>query len=159
MENRTPTPNRNFLGTPEGRFTVSGASKPEEIVSALKQQYHQLESQNVSTTQRWRDDQFEKHQVVLITIENLKQKLKSEVANRKETELEFEGVIERRIEQIEEQFNVTYLNSLYEMRVRLTSFEERQQRMQEKNEELTRFIKEELDQQREELVKDIQEQQ
>ena len=51
--------------------------------------------------------------------------MKSEVANRKETELHFERVIEKRVEEITEQFNVTYLNQLYELKGRVKEFAER----------------------------------
>jgi hypothetical protein len=48
------------------------------------------------------------------------------VATRKETELHFERVIEKRVEEITEHFTVTYLNHLYELRNKVKEFGERQ---------------------------------
>lgn len=77
-------------------------------------------------------------------MESLKQFLKSEVATRKETELHFERVIEKRTEQITEQFNITYLNQMYEMRDRLKKFAERKARLEVKSTEIKAYIDSEL---------------
>ena len=63
---------------------------------------------------------------MLTQLEALRRFLKSEVATRKETELHFERVIEKRIEEITEDFTVTYMNQLYEMRKKVKEFGERQ---------------------------------
>ena len=62
---------------------------------------------------------MDKHKPILEQIDSLKQFLKSEVANRKEAEIHFEKLIETRLHEIEEQFNIRYLNSLYQMRDRI----------------------------------------
>jgi hypothetical protein len=55
-------------------------------------------------------------------LEALRRYLKSEVATRKETEMHFERVIEKRVEEITESFTLTYLNQLYEMRNKVKEF-------------------------------------
>ncbi len=66
------------------------------------------------------------------------------MATRKETELHFERVIEKRTEQIAEQFNITYLNQMYEMRDRLKKFAERKARLEVKSTEIKAYIDSEL---------------
>ena len=92
---------------------------------------------------------------MLTQIESLRQFLKTEVANRKETELHFERKIEKVTGQITEQFNVTYLNGLFEMRDRLKSFEERQAKMNVKNNDLKDYIQKELNNQKQEVLQKI----
>ena len=77
-------------------------------------------------------------------IEQLRKFLKSEVATRKETEMEFERVIERRTGEIVEAFNVGYLNGLYEMRERMGEFEKRKAKMEMRVKEMKARVEEEL---------------
>ena len=100
-------------------------------------------------------DQIEKHKEVLKQIESLKQYLKTEVANRKQTELDFEAIIEKRANEINERFHITYLNNLYEMRAKIKSFEERQAKIDAKSGEMKAFIETELNKQKEALTKQI----
>jgi hypothetical protein len=53
-------------------------------------------------------------------------------------------MIEKRTDQIAEQFNITYLNGLNEMRDSIKSFQERQSKMDAKNLELKEYIAKEL---------------
>lgn len=115
-----------------------------------------METTIVENTKKQRLDQIEKHKDVLTHIESLKQFLKSEVANRKETELHFEWIIEKKTGQIADQFNVTYLNNLYEMRDRLKQFEERQNKIDAKAHDVQEFITKELDSHKEDLLKKIE---
>lgn len=83
---------------------------------------------------------------MLTYLDNLKQFLKTEVATRKETELHFERMIEKKTSEITEQFNITYINGLNEMRDRLMSFKERMAKMEERNMELKEYVDTELNQ-------------
>ncbi|CDW73102.1 UNKNOWN [Stylonychia lemnae] len=117
----------------------------------IKQNYQAMESQIVEMTKKQRQDQLDKHKTVLAQIDALKQFLKSEVANRKETEQHFNQTIEARVAQITEQFNITYLNQLYEMKDQIGKFETRQQRMEMKSKEIKHLIDTQLQKQKQEF--------
>ena len=102
----------------------------------LKENYETIENTVIENTKKTQKDEIERHREVLTHIENLRQFLKSEVANRKETEFHFERKIEKRSNEIAEQFNITYLNNLYQMRDKLKSFEERKEKMDLQSKEL-----------------------
>eukprot|EP00347_Sterkiella_histriomuscorum_P021135 403335123 len=125
----------------------------------LKQTYQQMESQIVESTKKQRQDQLDKHKNVLGQIDALKQFLKSEEANRKQTELHFNDLIDNRITQITEQFNIQYLNQMYEMRDQINRFENRQKNMEVKGREIQAAIEDQLEIQREQLVQKVQSQQ
>lgn len=131
--------------------------KPEisSALKGLKENYEQLESQIVENTKRQRQDQIDKHKEVLTQLEALRQFLKIEVANRKETELHFERQIEKTTASIAEQFNITYLNGLFEMRDRIKSFHERKAKMEVRNRELKDYIERELGTQKQEVLSKI----
>lgn len=127
---------------------INNGANPDvsSALKDLKQNYQHLETAIVENTKRQRLDQIERHKEVLTTLESLKQFLKSEVASRKETEIHFEKLIEQRTNKIAEQFNITYLNTMYEMRDRLKSFAERKAKMEVKSAEIKTFIEQELNQ-------------
>ena len=66
--------------------------------------------------------------------------MKSEVANRKETEIHFQKLIDKRVTEITEQFNIAYLNNLYEMKDKINKFDGRQKRIDVKAKEIKAFI-------------------
>eukprot|EP00347_Sterkiella_histriomuscorum_P010827 403374775 len=125
----------------------------------LKQTYQQMESQIVESTKKQRQDQLDKHKNVLGQIDALKQFLKSEEANRKQTELHFNDLIDNRITHITEQFNIQYLNQMYEMRDQINRFENRQRNMEGKGREIQAVIEDQLEIQRQQLVQKVQSQQ
>ena len=112
----------------------------------------------MENTKKQRQDQVDKHKPILEQIDSLKQFLKSEVANRKEAEIHFEKLIETRLHEIEEQFNIRYLNSLYQMRDRIKQFEQRQQKLEVKAKEIRSQIDGNLIQQKQELVVKVSQQ-
>jgi hypothetical protein len=52
-------------------------------------------------------------------IESLKQSLKTEVNNRKETEEQFMEIVEKRKQEIHNQLTLKYLNNIYIMKEKL----------------------------------------
>ena len=65
-------------------------------------------------------------------IESLKQTLKAEVSNRKESEEIFMHQAEKRTQEIRTHINLDYLNSIYTMKEKLTTFEQRKATLQSK---------------------------
>jgi hypothetical protein len=98
----------------------------------------------VENTKKQQLEQIAKHKSTLTHLDALRQFLKSEVANRKETELHFERLIEERVEQITEQFNERYLKQMEEMGARVREFKERKERVEEQKERVGEYIQSEL---------------
>ena len=65
-------------------------------------------------------------------IESLKQSLKTEVNNRKETEEQFMVLVDEKTQDINKQLTLKYLNNMYQMREKLAQFETRKEALIEK---------------------------
>jgi non-homologous end joining protein Ku len=66
----------------------------------LKENYKHIEREIEETTKKQRDQQHSRYQKVMDLIESLKQSLKTEVNNRKETEEQFMEIVEKRKQEI-----------------------------------------------------------
>lgn len=78
----------------------------------LKDNYHAIEFQIHSETVKQRDFQRERYAVILDRLSSLKKLLKIEVEQRNNAENIFKEKIERRSEEILENYTAEYLNKL-----------------------------------------------
>ena len=56
-------------------------------------------------------------------LESLKQSLKAEINNRKETEEKLMFIVDQRTKDIQTNLNLEYLNNMYKMKEKLAGFE------------------------------------
>ena len=77
-------------------------------------------------------------------IGSLKQSLKTEINNRKETEDSFMAEVEQATQQMLTELQLRYLNEMYAMRERLAKFSERKHRIQMKLDKLQGLVDRQL---------------
>ena len=65
-------------------------------------------------------------------IQSLKQSLKTEVNNRKDTEEQFMNLVDERSKAIQTELNLECLNNIYKMKEKLANFEHRKTALQSK---------------------------
>lgn len=91
----------------------------------LKDNYKFIEREIEETTKKKREMQHNRYQIVMERIESLKQALKTEINNRKETEEQFMSLVDQRSKDIQTDLNLDYLNNIYKMKEKLANFEHR----------------------------------
>ena len=98
----------------------------------LKDNYVIIEREIEETTKKQREFQHNRYQNVMERLESLKQALKTEVNNRKETEEQLMALVDQRSKDILTALNLEYLNNMYQMKERLAGFEQRKFALQSK---------------------------
>ena len=98
----------------------------------LKDNYKFIEREIEETTKKQREQQHDRYQVVMERIQSLKQSLKTEVNNRKDTEEQFMNLVDERSKAIQTELNLEYLNNIYKMKEKLANFEHRKTALQSK---------------------------
>lgn len=91
----------------------------------LKENYKLIEKQIEETTTAQRDEKVTRYQEAIQKIESLKTSLKTEINNRKKTEEQLMEKVTSKTQAIENQLTLQYLNQIYQMKEKLSKFEER----------------------------------
>ena len=89
-------------------------------------------------------------------LESLKQALKTEVNNRKETEEQLMALVDQRSKDILTALNLEYLNNMYQMKERLAGFEQRKIALQSKLAALSASIDTKLVHNKSEMLEKIE---
>jgi len=91
----------------------------------LKDNYVMIEREIEETTKKQRKEQHDRYHNVMERLESLKQSLKAEINNRKETEEQLMFIVDQRTKDIQTNLNLEYLNNMYKMKEKLAGFEQR----------------------------------
>ena len=122
----------NQMGATAQNNFMNDKHQVRSALRDLKDNYKFIEREIEETTKKQREMQHNRYQVVMERIESLKQSLKTEVNNRKETEEQFMTIVDQRSKDIQTALNLEYLNNIYKMKEKLANFEHRKIALQSK---------------------------
>lgn len=139
-----------YNASPRGKEQVKSALKD------LKDNYKHIENQIDQANKRTRKEQQTRYQKVMELIESLKQSLKTEISNRKETEDQFMQIVDNKSQQIESDHTLNYLNHIYAMKEQLTQFDMTKTQLQSKLVILSALVEKKLVTKKTEILDNIE---
>ena len=121
----------------------------------LKDNYVMIEREIEETTKKQRKEQHDRYHNVMERLESLKQSLKAEINNRKETEEQLMFIVDQRTKDIQTNLNLEYLNNMYKMKEKLAGFEQRKITLQSKLVALSAAIDQKLSYNKQHMLEKI----